>query len=361
MPLRPLLVSVVAAVLVSSACAGPAVSPPAAVPPAQSAAPPPPASAPAATAPVAVTRLPIVFSTSSAANSPIQLGQDQGIFQANGLEIELTHAPGNAGPAALISGQAPIMVGGCAETIAAVAGGGDFVIWLQPTNRMQYMLAGGPNVPDAASLRGKRTAVSRLGSSSHLSTKFMLKHLGLDPEQDVTYVQVGNTPDRVAALLSGSVDATILSMDEGSLIGSQPGMRIIVDMTREPVPYCANAVVATRQYLRENPDVIRRFTRAYVEMTARYKLNRAEGMAAVSRHLDEYDPQKVASIWESWVSLFVDKPYPEPQGIQFVLDEYAQSDPRARDFKVEDLIDRSWVRALDEQGYIDQLYRAGGR
>jgi ABC-type nitrate/sulfonate/bicarbonate transport system substrate-binding protein len=226
---------------------------------------------------------------------------------------------------------------------------------------MQYMLAGGPTVPDAASLRGKRTAVSRLGSSSHLSTKFILKHLGLDPEQDVTYVQVGNTPDRVAALLTGSVDATILSMDEGTLLRNQPDMRILVDMTREAVPYCANAVVTTRSYARENPDVLRRFTRAYVEMTARYKLSREQGMAAVSHHLDETDPQRVASIYESWVSLFVDKPYPDPQAVQFVLDEYAQSDPRAREFQVDDLIDRSWLRALDDTGYVDSLYRAGGR
>ncbi|HLH23600.1 MAG TPA: ABC transporter substrate-binding protein [Chloroflexota bacterium] len=355
MPYRWLVVAAVG-LLAGSACAAPA--PPPGGSSAAPGAPPPAAAAPAAS-PAAVAHLPIVFSTSSAANSPIQLGLDEGIFQANGLEIELTHAPGNAGPAALLAGQAPIMVGGCAETIAGVAGGADFVIWLQPTNRMQYMLAGGPNAPDAASLPGKRLAVSRIGSSSHLSTKFILKHLGLDPDHDVVYVQVGNTPDRVAALQTGSVDATILSMDEGTLLGNQPGMRIIVDMTREAVPYCAQGVVATRQYVRDNPDVIRRFTRAFVEMTARYKRNREEGMAAVSHHLDEHDPQKVASIYESWVSLFVDKPYPDPQGVQFVLDEYAQSDPRARDFKVENLIDRSWVQELDEQGYLDQLSGAG--
>ena len=107
--------------------------------------------------------------------------------------------------------------------------------------------------------------------------------------------------------------------------------------------------------------MIRRFTRAYAAMTARYKLNREEGMAAVSHHLDESDPQKVASIYESWVSLFVDKPYPEPQAVQFVLDEYAQSDSRAREFTVDDLIDRSWLRALDDTGYVDSLYRSGGR
>src|SRR5438067_982943 len=146
---RLVLVLIAASLLVGAACAAPAVPPAAAPQPAASA---PPAAAPAATqAPAVLTRLPIVFSTTSATNSPLQLGQHQGIWQANGLEVELMHAPGNAGPAAVIAGQAPIMVGGCAETIAAVAGGADFVIWIQPTNRMQYTLAGGPNVPDVPS------------------------------------------------------------------------------------------------------------------------------------------------------------------------------------------------------------------
>ena len=84
-------------------------------------------------------------------------------------------------------------------------------------------------------------------------------------------------------------------------------------------------------------------------------------MAAIGRHLGEQDPAKLASVWDTWVGLMVDKPYPDPQGVQFVLDETAQSDPRARALRVEELIDRSWVRELDEQGYVDSLYRAGGR
>jgi NitT/TauT family transport system substrate-binding protein len=359
MAVRSLAISLaVASVFLGAACATPAAPAPTAH--GSNAAPATPAAVAPAT-PAPLTHLALVFSTTSATNSPMQLGTDQGIWQANGLEVELTHAPANTGPAAVISGQAPFMVGGCAESISAVAGGADFVLWIQPSNRMQYTLAGGPNVPDAASLRGKRLAVSRIGSSSHLSTKFILKHLGYDPDADVSYVQVGNTPDRVAALLSGSVDATILSSDEGSLIGNQPGMRLLVDMTKENVPYCPQGVVALRQYVRDNADVIRRFTRAFVEMTARFKQNREEALAAISHHLDEQDPAKLEAVWNAWNRLLVEKPYPEPQGVQFVLDEVSQSDPRARDINLDQLIDRSWVRELDESGFIDQLYRAGGQ
>ena len=72
-----------------------------------------------------------VFSTTSAANSPIQLGQDQGIWQANGLEIEMTHAPGNAGPGGVAVGASADHGGWLRRDVTAVAGGGDFGLWLQ--------------------------------------------------------------------------------------------------------------------------------------------------------------------------------------------------------------------------------------
>ncbi len=304
------------------------------------------------------TRLTLVYSTASAANSPLQLAQTNGLFRDNGLDVELVHAPGNAGPAALLSGQAQVMSSGCAEAISAIAGGGDFVFLLTTINRMQYVLAGGPNVTGPDSLRGKRLAVSRLGASSHLATKFIIKQLGLDPDQGVVYVQVGNTPERVSALLSGSVDGTILSVDEGTLIGSQPGMRVIVDMTQADVPYCGNGIVTTRQYLRENPESAKRLTRALVAAIAHYKLDRTEGIEATGEFLGEHDLQKLMGTWDTWARMFPEKPYPEPRGLQFVIDEAAQADERARSLTPQQMIDPTWVRELDDSGYIDKLYRA---
>ena len=325
----------------------------------QAAAPTAPAAASVPASPPPAVRMPIVFSTTSAQNSPFQLAKDQGIFRANGLEVEMSHAPGNAGPAALISGQVPVMATGCVEMVQAYAGGAaDVVVFVQPTNRLQYMIVGGPNVPTPADLRGKQLAVSRIGASSHLATKFILTHLGMDPERDASYIQVGNTPERVVALLQGNIDATILSSDEGTLIGNQPGMRILVDMTKEAVPYCASALGSTRQFLRDNPDLARRLTRSFTEALARFKLNREEGMAAVGGFLNESDPQKLDSVWSTWRALFVEKPYPDPAGVQFVIDEVGQGDERVRGLTPDQVSDPTWVRELDESGFIDRLYQS---
>ena len=176
----------------------------------------------------------------------------------------------------------------------------------------------------------------------------------------MTYVQVGNTPERVGALVTGNVDGSILSFDEGALIGNEPGMHIVVDMTRENIAYCGNALAANRQYVRDHPAVMRALTRSLVEAIARYKLNRTEGAEAVAHFLGDSDTRRAEQLWGAWVSLFPEKPYPEPRGLQFVLDEMAQSDERARALDVDQVADPSWVRELDESGYIDGLYRAAG-
>jgi ABC-type nitrate/sulfonate/bicarbonate transport system substrate-binding protein len=351
------LLMMMAFLTAAGACAGGEPAPSAR---ARDAAATPAASAPATTVAVTSTRITIAYATASAANSPLQLAQDQGIFRANGLAVDMVHAVGNAGPAAVLSGQAQVLSSGCAEAMGPVAGGADLVLPIVTINRMQYVLAGGPGISSPDSLRGKQLAVSRLGSSSHLATKFIVKYLGLDPEQDVTYVQVGNTPERVGALVAGNVDGAILSSDEGALIGNEPGMHVVVDMTREEIPYCGNALTTTRQYAREQPAVMRALTRSLVEAIARYKLNRPEGVEAVAHFLGESDVSRAELLWGAWVPLFPAKPYPEPRALQFVLDEMAQSDERARALVAEQIADPSWVRELDESGYIDSFYRAAG-
>ena len=49
---------------------------------------------------------------------------------------------------------------------------------------------------------------------------------------------------------------------------------------------------------------------------------------------------KAAVLWETWVALFPEKPYPEPRGLQFVLDEVAQTDERAKTLTPGDPMDK---------------------
>jgi hypothetical protein len=57
--------------------------------------------------------------------------------------------------------------------------------------------------------------------------------------------------------------------------------------------------------------------------------------------------------------MFPAKPYPDPQGLQFVIDEAAQGDERLRAITPEALVEPRFVRELDESGFIDRLYPGG--
>src|SRR5205814_2402502 len=129
-----------------------------------------------------------VYGTTSAANAFLQVAQDQGLYQANGLDVELSYAAGSAAPAAVLSGQAQVMTTGCIEVVSAYVGsGGDVAMLLQPVHRMQYLLASGADVVAPSDLRGKRLAVSRIGSSSHLISRTIVRFVGLDPDTDVSF------------------------------------------------------------------------------------------------------------------------------------------------------------------------------
>ena len=68
-------------------------------------------------------------------------------------------------------------------------------------------------------------------------------------------------------------------------MGGIAGMRILVDMTQERLPYCGNGLVLARATLGERPDLVRGLVRTVVEATARYKQDKAAGLAAVGQFL----------------------------------------------------------------------------
>ncbi|HSK31658.1 MAG TPA: ABC transporter substrate-binding protein [Candidatus Limnocylindria bacterium] len=70
-------------------------------------------------------------------------------------------------------------------------------------NRFNHVCLTAPSITSFKQLKGKKVAVSRFGSGSRLQTNFGLKAGGLDPEKDLSVLQIGNSVARIAAILSG--------------------------------------------------------------------------------------------------------------------------------------------------------------
>jgi len=118
-------------------------------------------------------------------------------------------------------------------------------------------------------LVGKKVGVFGLGTGSEYLVRSLLRGAGLDPG-GVTYVAVGSTPTRLAALENGAVDAVIMA-DPGQdlAVGSGYGT-IVVDLRKAGVgPKEIQGRVGTFQvkvareaFLRESPDIANRDVKA---------------------------------------------------------------------------------------------------
>jgi hypothetical protein len=56
-------------------------------------------------------------------------------------------------------------------------------------------------------------------------------------------------------------------------------------------------------------------------------------------------------------TMYPKKQYPSLKGLQTVLDELAERDPRAKTAKPEQFVDATFIQELDKSGYIDALYK----
>ncbi len=127
------------------------------------------------------------------------------------IEIEdVLMSSGSLSAQALASGQVKIILTTSAVVPQFNLSGGDMVIVAGTINKLPYQIIGRGEIKTPALLKGKRIAISRFGSSSEWLVRLALAKMGLDPDKDVTIIQIGGPSERLAALLNNAVQATLL-------------------------------------------------------------------------------------------------------------------------------------------------------
>src|ERR1700740_1080151 len=98
---------------------------------------------------------------------------------------------------------------GLSPVIEANKQGADLRLIASSANTFPFSLYAAPGIATAQDLKGATVGISTFGSESETAVELSLRKWGLS-RKDVTIVQVGGTPQRMAALLSGQIKATPL-------------------------------------------------------------------------------------------------------------------------------------------------------
>ncbi len=237
--------------------------------------------------------------------------------------------------------------------LASISGG---IETLYVTKKIGAFKRNGLDVDFLLLQGGSQIAISRFGSSSDFAARFMVSRLGLDPAKDVTIMQIGNQRERMGALLSGSVDGSVVDAPN-TLIARQQGFVELADASKLGLTYPHNNIATTDRFVREEPQTVFAFLRAFVEGIAFYRTHKAESILMIKEFLRVSDNAIAEEAYDYYSRITPAKPYPSADGVRTVLDEIAVAEPAIKNAKVEQFIDGSFIAKLDQSGFIDGLYK----
>ena len=299
----------------------------------------------------------LAYSSFNMPASLVWIAKDDHLFRKHGLDLELIYIPGGTtAMAALVSGNINFAQLTGSPGAHAFLGGADVVYLAASMESMTYQIVVRPEVQSPQHLKGKRFGISRFGSSPDVAARMAMRKLGLNPDSDVSILQTGSSPERLAALISRKIDATVLNAPFDR-VAQKHGLRIIADTAKMGIPYFDTGIVTTRRFIKNNEEASLRFLKAYVEAIKVFKTSKSHAKEVAARYSRLNDPEALEDAYNYFLDKIPRYPYPTAAGMSTVLEEIARNNPKARTIKPEDLIEPRFVKELQLSGFIDNLYK----
>jgi len=304
----------------------------------------------------AADKLRIGYGAPSVAMSVLWITKEGRIFEKNGLDVEVLYLESALVQRALIAGN--IAFGEMTGSLMSAPRlqGADLVMVAGFLNKLLYRLIARPEISSATDLKGKRVGVSRFGAGADRATRLLLSKLGLNAEKDLTLIQVGGAPTRLAALIANSIDATIVEPPDHKK-AQDAGMRLLANMEEMNVPFQHTGLVTTRAQLAKAPDISRRVVKSFVEGIHLAITNTEVAKQAFRRYIRLQQDREQEEAVQVLRSFLPRKPYPTMDGFKAVFAELAEQLPAAKTADPKDFVDTRLLGELDRSGYIDGLYR----
>jgi NitT/TauT family transport system substrate-binding protein len=306
----------------------------------------------------ALSKIIIAYSSISGNMAPLWMTYEKDFFSKYGLNVQLVLVEGGSRAAqSLASGDVNFAQMAGAGIIQSNLRGSDIVMIAGVLNTMNYQFIVDKSIQRPDQLKGKALAVSRYGSSSDFAIRFALDKYGLVPEKDVRILEIGTQPDRFAALQTGKVQGVLLEVPQ-SLQAKKMGFRVLADLKMLGLEYQHTGLATTRRLIKSQPELVRNVMKAYVEGIHYYKTHRQESLTILAKYLKSSNAEALKQIHEDiGLALVPAKPYPTLKGIDAILREIGGKEPEAKTARPEQFVDLSFVKELDNSGFIDRLYK----
>jgi ABC-type nitrate/sulfonate/bicarbonate transport system substrate-binding protein len=289
------------------------------------------------------------------------------VMEKYGFEIDLhivgsAKAPTMAHRARLaLAGEIDFLSGLHHETYRARAKGEKRLVYLaQAQNNWDDRLVALPKITSVQDLKGQKIICHAKAPCVVGNLRAVLESCGLKPEEICTETfedTSGKFLQFVDRVISGEAVAALVDMPF-DLYGTKKGLKI-VDLPDRPVIH-NTTLLATTDYIKQNEETVYAFLKGFIEALHFFKTQPDKVVPILKKNLARRygleDDEYYVHLQREWSRLLSKKPYPLPAAIQNVYDLDVGKDPALRSIGPMEPWDLHYLRAIDDSGFIDQLY-----
>ncbi len=295
------------------------------------------------------------FSPAPGGSSVIWVAKEARLFDKHGLDVAPVLIPSSVRTLqAVLAGESAIAESAGPAVVSARLAGGDIVAIAGSVNILTYYFVTLPAIKRAEDLKGKIGANQSPGTIADFALRVSLRKLGLDPAKDVSLRSIGVLYDRIAAMQKGIVQFTVVTEAEKPIV-DKLGFPVLLDLISLKIPFPQRGIYTTGKFIKEQPETVRRYMRAYVEAIHYFKTRKEEAMQ-IMRKYSRVEDRGVLDHTQSWFTENMpDYPYPPLEGYQVVTQEMATTQPKAAGLNVKELVDARFVKELEDAAFVANL------
>jgi NitT/TauT family transport system substrate-binding protein len=280
---------------------------------------------------------------------PLWVNREMGLYKKYGIDLEiLLIGAGSPNIQALLGGSIQMTQTAGSSAMLAAMRGAPVVIVATLDNKLPFQLIARPEIKEPRQLRGKTIGINRFGGSNDTAVIMALKAWKMDP-REVTMLQTGGTSARMAALISGRVDATVQSYPE-IFSARKLGMNVLADIGDFGF-YTNTSNIVIRSYLQQSRSMVKNIIKAQIEAIHIIKTNKEGTLKVLKKYLQVSDPEAVAGTYDFFTSRMPRVPRTEVEGVKNILAEIGASQREPADF-----FDMSLVDEIEKEGFVQKLY-----
>lgn len=288
--------------------------------------------------------------------APLWAAKDFGFMAKYGVSADLVMIPGSArGAQALLGGSIHFgQIDGTA-LISAINQGADLIFVASSLNKFPFSLVAQKNIREPKDLEGKKIGIVGFGGAHEVSLILALREWNI-PRQSVTLLASGPAANRLIALSSGALDATLLAPPETGE-AARMGLPTLAHMTELKVAFFPmNAIATRRSFLEKNRDVIKRFLQAYAEGIHQFMTQKDKGLALLSQRMKQKNPAVVEETYQYFASTFSSPPRMSHDGMRTAIDMLQQRAPEIKfDRNVSRYVDERLLDELEKEGFFKRM------